>query len=57
MSIEVDYHRFRDEAEDLLDRVEEGETVVITQEGKPVADLIPHGEEETHLLGPGEVAQ
>jgi prevent-host-death family protein len=45
MTIEVNYHQFRKETEDLLDRVEEGETIVITQKGEPVAELIPHREE------------
>jgi prevent-host-death family protein len=47
MGIEIDYHQFRSEIEDLLDRVEGGETVVITQKGKAVAELIPHDEEGT----------
>lgn len=28
----------------LLDRVERGERIVITRNGKPVADLVPHDE-------------
>lgn len=32
----------------LLRAVEEGEEVVITRFGKPIADLTPHGEEPTN---------
>lgn len=45
MSIEIDYLQLQSEAEDLLDRVERGEMVVITQNGTPVAQLIPHVEQ------------
>ena len=47
MSLEVDLQDFRNIADLLLRRVEEGETIVITQKGKAVAELIPHEEEGT----------
>ena len=52
MKIEVDYRRFQKESEDFLDRVEEGETIVITQGERPIAELTPHRGEKatTHAL-------
>jgi antitoxin (DNA-binding transcriptional repressor) of toxin-antitoxin stability system len=37
--------------------VEEGERVVITRRGKPVADLVPHREAQARWLPPGEVME
>jgi prevent-host-death family protein len=55
MNVEVDYHQFQNESDDFLDRVEEGQIVVITQAGRPIADLIPHREGEARRLDPDEV--
>jgi prevent-host-death family protein len=50
MTIEVDLQGLRDMTDNLLFRVEDGETIVITQMGKPIAELIPHREETVHSL-------
>jgi prevent-host-death family protein len=39
---EVDFEELRDNVDELLDRVEAKEAFVITHDGKPVADLVPH---------------
>ena len=55
MRLEVDYHRFQDESEEFLNRVEEGEIILITENGKPIAELIPHREGEARRLAPDVV--
>lgn len=56
MYVEVASRELRNDTAGLLRRVEEGERIVITRRGKPVADLIPH-EEESRWLGPAEVKE
>ncbi len=34
----------RDQFGELALRVEQGETVVVTRDGKPVLDIVPHGQ-------------
>lgn len=47
----------RNDTAGLLRRVEEGETIVITRRGKPVADLVPHRVATTRWLTPDEVVE
>jgi len=42
MKTEVEVLDVRDRTDELLDMVEQGETVVITEGGKPVTMMIPH---------------
>jgi prevent-host-death family protein len=42
MKIEVDLQEVSTRTDELLDKVEQGETIVITQEGVPIAKMIPH---------------
>lgn len=42
MSVEVASRELRNDTAGLLRRVEQGETIVITLRGKPIADLVPH---------------
>jgi len=42
MIVEVASRELRNDTGGLLRRVEDGETIVITRRGKPVADLVPH---------------
>jgi prevent-host-death family protein len=53
MYVEVASRELRNDTAGLLRRVEEGERVVITRRGKPVADLVPH-RGEARWLGPDE---
>lgn len=55
MSVEVASRQLRNETAGLLRKVEEGERVVITRRGKPVADLVPHREAQARWLPPDEV--
>lgn len=57
MSVEVASRELRNDTAGLLRRVEEGERIVITRRGKPVADLIPHREERARWLAPDEVME
>ena len=57
MSVEVASRELRNDTAGLLRRVEEGQRIVITRRGKPVADLVPHREERTRWLGPDEVIE
>lgn len=57
MSVEVASRELRNDTAGLLRKVEEGETIVITRRGKPVAELIPHREERARWLGPDEVIE
>lgn len=58
MSVEVASRELRNDTAGLLRRVEEGETIVITRRGKPVADLVPHKREVGgRWLSPSEVME
>lgn len=57
MNVEVASRQLRNETAGLLRKVEEGEKVVITRRGKPVADLVPHREERARWLAPDEVME
>jgi prevent-host-death family protein len=56
MSVEIPSRELRNDTAGLLRRVEEGEKLVITRRGKPVADLVPH-REQVRWLGPDEVME
>jgi prevent-host-death family protein len=55
MSVEVASRELRNDTAGLLRRVEEGERIVITRRGKPVADLVPHLPASSHWFSPDEV--
>jgi prevent-host-death family protein len=57
MTVEIASRELRNDTAGLLRRVEEGETIVITRRGKPVADLVPHREETLRWLTPAEVME
>lgn len=57
MSVEVASRELRNDTAGLLRRVEEGERVVITRRGKPVADLIPHRHMTSRWFTPDEVME
>jgi prevent-host-death family protein len=57
MSVEVASRDLRNDTAGLLRRVEQGETIVITRRGKPVADLVPHRPESRRGLTPAEVVE
>jgi prevent-host-death family protein len=57
MSVEVASRELRNDTARVLRRVEDGETVVITRRGKPVADLVPHKKELGRWLTPAEVIE
>ncbi|MDQ3724486.1 MAG: type II toxin-antitoxin system prevent-host-death family antitoxin [Actinomycetota bacterium] len=57
MSVEVASRELRNDTAGLLRKVEEGETVVITRRGKPVADLIPHQPDAPRWLTPADVME
>jgi prevent-host-death family protein len=54
---EVASRELRNDTAGLLRRVEEGETIVITRRGKPVADLVPHRPTVGRGLTPAEVVE
>jgi prevent-host-death family protein len=54
---EVASRELRNDTAGLLRRVEEGETLVITRRGKPVADLVPHHRATSRWFTPGEVME
>jgi prevent-host-death family protein len=54
---EVASRELRNDTAGLLRRVEEGETIVITRRGKPVADLVPHRPTVGRGLTPAEVIE
>jgi prevent-host-death family protein len=56
MTVEVASRELRNDTAGLLRRVEEGERIVITRRGKPVADLVPH-RGESRWLRPDEVME
>jgi prevent-host-death family protein len=57
MSVEIASRELRNDTAGLLRRVEEGEKIVITRRGKPVADLVPHRPENSRWFSPDEVMQ
>jgi len=57
MNVEVASRELRNDTAGLLRRVEEGETLVITRRGKPVADLVPHRQSMGRGLTPAEVIE
>jgi prevent-host-death family protein len=57
MNVEVASRELRNDTAGLLRRVEEGETLVITRRGKPVANLVPHHQEPGRGLTPAEVME
>jgi prevent-host-death family protein len=54
---EVASRDLRNDTAGLLRRVEEGETLVITRRGKPVADLVPHRRATSRWFTPDEVME
>jgi prevent-host-death family protein len=54
---EVASRELRNDTAGLLRRVEEGETIVITRRGKPVADLVPHRGTTSRWFTPDEVVE
>jgi prevent-host-death family protein len=56
MYVEVASRELRNDTAGLLRRVAEGERIVITRRGKPVADLTPH-REQPRWLRPDEVME
>jgi prevent-host-death family protein len=57
MNVEIASRELRNDTAGLLRRVEEGETIVITRRGKPVADLVPHRHQVGRGLTPAEVME
>lgn len=57
MKHEVASRELRNDTAGLLRRVEEGEEIVITTRGKPVAALVPLGEERRRWLPRAELAR
>jgi len=45
----------RNDTASLLRKVEQGERIVVTRRGKPVADLVPHEESSGRWLTPAEI--
>jgi prevent-host-death family protein len=56
-NMEVASRELRNDTAGLLRRVEQGETIVITRRGKPVADLVPHRRATSRWLTPDEVME
>jgi prevent-host-death family protein len=42
MDLEVEVTEVPERTDELLERVEQGESIVITEQGRPVARMIPH---------------
>jgi prevent-host-death family protein len=57
MNVEIASRELRNDTAGLLRRVEEGETIVITRRGKPVADLVPHRATASRWLTPADVVE
>lgn len=55
MYVEVPSRELRNDTAGLLRRVEEGERIVITRRGKPVADLVPHQTDGPRWMTPADV--
>ncbi len=49
----VNVHQAKTELSRLLARVEQGETIIISRAGKPVAKLVPIAPEDTQPRRPG----
>lgn len=45
MSETIGQRQLRNDNAEIMRRVEAGESFVITRNGRPVADLVPHGEQ------------
>ncbi|HXH21480.1 MAG TPA: type II toxin-antitoxin system Phd/YefM family antitoxin [Dehalococcoidia bacterium] len=46
MTTKVNVHEAKTHLSKLLERVEQGEEIVIARAGKPVAKLVPHAEQK-----------
>jgi prevent-host-death family protein len=57
MSVEIASRELRNDTAGLLRRVENGEKIVITRRGRPVADLVPHQPVPGRGLTPAEVVE
>ncbi|HEY5943662.1 MAG TPA: type II toxin-antitoxin system prevent-host-death family antitoxin [Solirubrobacterales bacterium] len=57
MSVEIASRELRNDTAGLLRRVEEGESIVITKRGKPVANLVPHRPATSRWFTPDEVME
>lgn len=57
MNVEIASRELRNDTAGLLRRVEEGETIVITRRGKPVAELTPHRPATSRWFTPDEVME
>ena len=57
MHVEVASRELRNDTAGVLRRVEQGDTVVITRRGKPVADLVPHRGATSRWFTPDEVME
>lgn len=57
MNVEIASRELRNDTAGVLRRVEQGDTVVITRRGKPVADLVPHKAVAPRWLTPAEVLE
>lgn len=55
--VEVATRELRNDTAGVLRRVEEGESVVITVRGKPVADLVPHRPNEPRWMPREELVE
>lgn len=55
--VEVATRELRNNTADVLRRVENGESVVITVRGKPVADLVPHRGDEPRWMPREELVE
>lgn len=57
MNVEVASRELRNDTAGLLRKVEEGERIVITRRGKPVAELVPHRPATSRWFTPHEVME
>ena len=57
MHVEVASRELRNDTAGLLRRVEDGERIVITRRGRPVADLVPHRPATSRWFTPDEVME
>jgi prevent-host-death family protein len=55
--VEVASRELRNDTAGVLRKVEQGETIVITRRGKPVADLVPHRAQGRRWLSRDEVIE
>jgi len=47
----VSIREAQDRLDELAQDVEQGETVIVTRDGKPVFDIVPHGEPQKKKKG------